>query len=83
VTEMVTVRVNGEEVRVAAGTTVAAAISMGGRRAFRTSVKGEARGPLCGMGICFECRAQIDGTPHERTCQTVCRAGMEVVTDGG
>ena len=75
-------RVNGEEVRVTPGTTVAAAISMGGHRAFRTSVKGEARGPLCGMGICFECRATIDGSMHQRSCQTVCRPGMEITTDG-
>lgn len=35
----------------------------------RLSVTGEPRGPLCGMGICFECRATIDGKPHVRTCQ--------------
>jgi len=31
----------------------------------RTSVTGEPRGPLCGMGICFECRT----ASGERTCQ--------------
>lgn len=47
----------------------------------RTSVGGQPRGPLCGMGICFECRATIDGQPHQRTCQTMVRDGMEVRTD--
>lgn len=74
--------VNGSPVRVAAGTTVAAAILIAGQAAFRRSVTGEPRGPLCGMGICFECRVTIDGVVHRRSCQTLCRAGMDVRTDG-
>ena len=70
-------------VEVPAGTTVAAAILAAGRTASRRSVTGELRGPLCGMGICFECRVTIDGTPHQRSCQTLCRSGMEVHTDAG
>jgi D-hydroxyproline dehydrogenase subunit gamma len=64
---------------VPAGATVAAAILLAGS-ASRMSVRGEPRQPLCGMGICYECRAQVDGLPHQRTCQIVCRPGMEVVT---
>jgi D-hydroxyproline dehydrogenase subunit gamma len=33
------------------------------------------------MGICFECAATVDGEPLRRTCQVMCRAGMEVVTE--
>lgn len=40
-----------------------------GGRTFRTSVTGERRGPLCGMGICFECRCDDEHDPHRRTCQ--------------
>jgi aerobic-type carbon monoxide dehydrogenase small subunit (CoxS/CutS family) len=36
---------------------------------------------MCGMGICFECCAMIDGR-RLRTCQTVCQPGMEIRTDG-
>jgi hypothetical protein len=72
-------KVNGVSVTVTRGTTVAAAILMTGS-ATRRSVTGELRGPLCGMGICFECRATIDGVPHQRTCQVVCAQGMEVHT---
>jgi sarcosine oxidase subunit alpha len=64
---------------VAAGTTVAAAILQAGTKS-RTSVRGDARQPLCGMGICYECRAQVDGRMHQRTCQIVCCPGMEIVT---
>lgn len=77
--QTLSIMLDGRPIRVAAGTTVAAAILQAGLRS-RTSVRGEARQPLCGMGICYECRAQVDGRAHERTCQIVCRAGMEVVT---
>ncbi|HEV2697218.1 MAG TPA: 2Fe-2S iron-sulfur cluster-binding protein, partial [Terriglobales bacterium] len=35
---------------------------------------------LCGMGVCFECRVEIDGRPHQRSCQIVCSPGMKVNT---
>ena len=52
------------------------------KRGFRVSASGEARQPLCGMGICFECRANVDGIEHERTCMMLCKEGMEVWTGG-
>jgi len=75
--------INGRLVCVPEGTTVAVAIMVAATDAFRRSVTGQPRGPLCGMGICFECRATIDGHPQRRTCQTLCRDAMEVMTDGG
>lgn len=80
---MSTVRVviDGREVDVAVGTSVAAAILNAGIQRFRRSVKGEPRGPICAMGICFECRVTIDGVPHQRACMELCRDGMEVATD--
>ena len=78
--EPITLSVNGSEVSVPAGSMVSAAISAAGETAFRTSVQGEPRGPLCGMGICFECRVCIDGTRHIRACQRVCQPGMQVST---
>jgi D-hydroxyproline dehydrogenase subunit gamma len=77
----VTVRVNGSPVTVVAGATVAVAVVIAGQ-VCRRSVSGEPRGPLCGMGICFECRVSIDGKPHCRSCQIVCEPGMDVKTDG-
>ncbi len=75
-----TVRVNGASVSVPAGATVAVAMVMAGQPC-RSSVIGEPRGPLCGMGICFECRAVVNGIPHSRTCQLLCEPDMEVETD--
>ena len=73
-------QINGASVSVPAGATVAVAMTMAGQPS-RTSLTGEPRGPLCGMGVCFECRAIVNGMPHSKTCQVLCEPGMEVTTD--
>lgn len=78
--EMIALTINGLRSEVAEGTTIAAAMLLAGQ-ACRVSVTGEARTALCGMGICFECRAVVDGVPHRRTCQMMCTAGMTVETN--
>jgi sarcosine oxidase subunit alpha len=80
--ETVTLVVDGVSVTMPAGSMVGAAILKSGKHVFRRSATGEARGPLCGMGICFECRVMIDGEAHCRSCQTLCEDGMDVRTDG-
>jgi D-hydroxyproline dehydrogenase subunit gamma len=75
----VTLTVNGAAITVQEGTTVAAAVMLAGANT-RVSVSGMPRAPLCGMGICFECRVVIDGVPHQRSCQIICRPGMQVKT---
>jgi sarcosine oxidase subunit alpha len=78
--EQITISVNGKTIAVSSVTTVAVAMLIAGAHC-RKSVSGESRGPLCGMGICFECRAEIDGRPHQRTCQIMCSPGMQVSTN--
>jgi len=72
--------VNGVTVDVEPGTTVATAAMQAGQPC-RVSISGAPRGPLCGMGICFECRMTINGRAHCRTCQIRCEPGMDVKTD--
>lgn len=79
--ETVTISVNGKPVTVPPGTVLAAALASAGVQRFRRSVNHEPRGPLCGMGVCFECRVTINGEPHCRSCLTVVENGMEVRTD--
>jgi hypothetical protein len=79
--DAVIVNVNGKPVSVAAGTVVAAAVVANGTTGFRKSVLGTFRGPLCGMGICMECRVTINGHKHCRSCQILCEPGMEIRTD--
>lgn len=78
--EPIQVRVDGQPVSVPPGTVVAAAIVQSGVTAFRRSVLGEPRGPLCGMGICMECRVTINGRAHCRSCQILCEPEMEIRT---
>jgi sarcosine oxidase subunit alpha len=76
----VTIQADGRPVRVAAGISVAAALLELRVAAFRRSVSGEPRGPLCGMGTCYECRVTINGAPHRRACLVPIAEGMEIVT---
>ena len=79
--DRVTIRINSRPHQVAGGTLLAAALAAAGETRFRRSVIGQARGPLCGMGICFECRVTVNREPHVRACQVLCEDGMEVRTD--
>jgi sarcosine oxidase subunit alpha len=74
------VTINGATCLVAPGTSVAAALLLV-EQPTRTSVTGERRTALCGMGICFECRAIVNGIPHRRTCQILCERNMVVESD--
>jgi sarcosine oxidase subunit alpha len=72
---------NGQNVQAPAGSSVAAAVLSNGVSCFRRSATGEPRSPLCGMGICFECRLTIDDLPHQKSCQITLTTGMVVQTD--
>jgi hypothetical protein len=72
--------VNGKPVSVLSGATVAVALLNSGESGFRRSVAGEARGPVCGMGICYECRVTINDVPQQRACLSVVASGMRIET---
>lgn len=72
--------VDGADVEVTDGTNLAAALLNLGIVALRTSVSGKPRQPLCGMGVCFECRVTVDGNPHQRSCLIPVRDRMNVIT---
>ena len=80
---VVTISADGRPVRVPAGVTVAAALLDLGVSAFRRSVSGDPRAPLCGMGTCYECRVTIDGLAHRRACLVIVAEGMHVMTAAG
>lgn len=78
---LVTLSLDGQSVRVPAGTTVASALAGSHPPGTtRCSVEGEMRAPLCGMGVCQECRVLVNGL-RRLACQTVCDEGMRVQTD--
>ena len=76
---MLQVQVDGTRVRIPVGSSVAAALAQQPPGRTRLSVSGQWRAPLCGMGVCHECRVLING--RERlACQTVCEDGMLIAT---
>jgi hypothetical protein len=74
----VEIRVDGQPLRVPAGISVAAALATCGRISTRVSRGGDPRGAYCGMGVCFECRVQVDGV-ERLGCLTPVAGGMEIL----
>jgi sarcosine oxidase subunit alpha len=77
----ITLKINNETIKVPKGSTLATAIFISETKSFRRSFQGENRFPLCGMGICFECRVEINGLKHQRSCQILAEEGMVIKTD--
>jgi hypothetical protein len=75
------IMVDGVAVEAFPGETVAGAMLAAGVRATRrTRRTGQPRGVFCGMGVCFDCIAWINGAPHRRTCLTEATPNMVVLT---
>lgn len=79
---MIDITVDGRKIEVEDGSMLAAVLLDQGIDAFRSSIAGDARQPVCGIGVCFECRVTIDGEPHQRSCLISVREGMSVITGG-
>lgn len=60
------------------GESVAAALLAAGEVNLRIAEDGGARGVVCGIGLCWECRCVIDGRPNVRACMTEAKADMGV-----
>ncbi len=76
-----TITLDGEPLPAYPGDTVASALYAAGKRAWRRSRAGDARGLLCGIGLCFDCLITVDGVPNQRACQVTVREGMELQTN--
>ena len=79
----VTIAVDGRQVTAFAGETVAAVLLAEGITAVRRTPGGAPRGVFCGMGLCFDCLAVVDGVPNTRTCMAWVRDGMDVRLQDG
>ena len=71
--------VDGEPVEVPEGSTVLTAVL---KRCpiVRIAIYGRVRGPLCGMGVCYECRVRINDVSQQKACQILAEEGMKVET---
>ena len=69
----------GRAVQAQPGEMLATALLRAGVDRFReTPVSGSPRGPLCLMGVCFDCLVQVNGRPNVQACMTAVEAGMVV-----
>ena len=80
--QAVTITVDGVPIKAYQGETVAGVLLADGRRAWRRTESGQPRGLFCGMGICFDCLATVDGVSNVRACITPVADGMVVETEG-
>jgi predicted molibdopterin-dependent oxidoreductase YjgC len=81
---LVTILVDGRDMRAHDGESVAAALLAAGHRAFRLTERGRTlRSYFCGMGVCHDCLVTVDGLPNVRACMTPVRNGLRVDTQHG
>jgi predicted molibdopterin-dependent oxidoreductase YjgC len=77
-------RVDGREIEALPGQTIAAALWQAGIMAWRrTRTEGEPRGVFCGIGVCFDCLATVNGQPNQRACLVPAKPGDVVTTQAG
>ncbi|MFC5721632.1 (2Fe-2S)-binding protein [Streptomyces gamaensis] len=75
---------DGRGVTARPGQSVAAALWAAGILAWRTTREGRRpRGVFCGIGVCFDCLATVNGRPNRRACLVPARPGDAVTTQEG
>ncbi len=78
------VTLDGEEVMVSSGQTIAAALIASGRTAWRTTrVDQRPRGVFCGIGVCFDCLVTLNGQRSVRACLVTAAPGDDIRSEGG
>lgn len=76
-----TITVDGVPVPGIEGQSLAGVILASGSLAWRcTSAAGKPRGVFCGIGVCFDCIASVNGQRDVRTCLRRASHGDSVVT---
>jgi hypothetical protein len=79
-----TIELDGQAIEVEPGQSVAAALIAAGTRSWRRTRTGDRpRGVFCGIGVCFDCLATINGTPNQRACLVEAAPGDVVKTQHG
>ena len=77
-TDLVSFSFNGHPVVGRKGESIAVSLIAAGIRNFRQDRGGKNRGIYCGMGTCFECLVQINGSPSQRACLIPVENGMDI-----
>ena len=74
------IQLDGVHLPAVQGQTIAEVLLANQELIFRKTPKNIPRGPFCGMGVCYECRMNVDGVPNVRTCTTEATPGCSVET---
>lgn len=82
--ETVNIIIEGKQVSVPKGESVAAAMLVHCEGHTRTTaITGSPRAPFCLMGVCYECLMVIDGKPNQQACMIEVREGMHIERQQG
>ena len=80
--EKIKIKINGKETTACQGDTVLASLMAAGHIILKKSRKlNENRGPLCAMGVCYECQVSINGVPNQRACMAEVKDEMMISID--
>ncbi len=80
----VTITVDGEPVSGVLGQTLAGVLLASGRGVWRrTAGAGRPRGVFCGIGVCFDCLAEVNGVAEVRCCQRLAADGDVLLFHAG
>ena len=72
---------DGESIVAREGQSVLAALWASGVRTLHTTARyQDARSAYCGIGVCFDCIATVNGEPNVRTCMVPVQSGLVVET---
>ncbi|MFC9998785.1 (2Fe-2S)-binding protein [Nocardia sp. NPDC127526] len=75
-----TITIDGVAVNGVHGQTLASVLLAADRSHWRTGPNGGRRGVFCGIGICFDCAATVNGIPDIRLCRRPARDGDVIAT---
>jgi D-hydroxyproline dehydrogenase subunit gamma len=75
-----TITIDGVTVAGVHGQTLASVLLADGRSQWRTGASGAPRGVFCGIGVCFDCVATVNGIPDIRLCRRPARDGDAIAT---
>lgn len=72
--DRLTITVNGERLDGVTGQSIAGVMLASGQSSWRITAGGRRRrGIFCGIGVCFDCLATVNGIRDVRTCQRLAR----------
>ena len=75
---MTSIQFENRRIECRPGVSVAAALTAAGERSIREAGPGDARGLFCGMGVCQECRVEVDGRSGVRACMATVKDEMRI-----